>query len=272
VFFLTTIALLATPPPVRGETGVGLAPLPGADTVAGFAHARLTVADPNAELAAVVRAVSLRPGGGGPTVLADITVAPGAKEQTADVLLPATSPQQVYTARLLSGPGKPAPPLLVRELPVAWPVELTARARREMIDPAAYERFQEDLPRWNPALLRNVFLAAVIAAAALAAVLFLRQPVPRLLAVLAVAGAMTYGAVQVAQRQETLRRRTYGDLTVLAARRTAVAHLPGATFPLYRSQTHMDGDDLTIRPGVDLHVAVAPDQPRVFRTLANPRK
>lgn len=252
--------------PARAEVGVGLAALPG-DTVAGFARARLTVSDPNAELLGVVRAVALRTVPGGPTVLFDATVAPGARDQALDVLLPALSPQQVYQARLLAARDAPAS-LLVRELPIAWPIEVAAKSRQQLIDPAACARFQEDLPRWEPALLRKVFLAAVIAAALFAATLLFRGSALRLLAVLALAAALSYGAVRAAEHQPSLRQRTYDDLTVVAARRTSPVQLRGPLLPVYRNPDQFDSDTLTIRPGIDLHVEVAPDQPRVFRIVS----
>ena len=264
LFLQTLLLALAS---ARGEVEMRLLPVADANAPGGLAPARLVLADPNGDLPAVASVAVIRLEGGGPILLFDVTVAPGTKQQAIDVVLPAVSPQQTYRVGLLAGEGGGGV-LAQATVSVAWPVELAARARREMIDFRVYEEYQEQLPRWPPALRRTVLVAAVLGAVLLAATLFVGRPARRLAAVLVLAAAMAAGAVWAVGGIETVRRRDYGSLVVLGARRTTTVTLNGAFAPVYRSQTQMDGDDIVLRPGKRLRVTVLPEQVRIFRAAA----
>jgi hypothetical protein len=251
-----------------GGVGIRLEPRAAVSGVrGGLLPARLHVADANASLPAIVRAVRVRRRAGGPVVWYETAIAPNST-QALDVLLPVASAQEVYVVRLLAGAGTPASVLAEREVPVDWPAAAAAASREALIDPAAYDAYAEELPLWGGSLLRWVFLAAVLGCAALAAALLIRRPFPRLAAVAIVLAAGTFIAWHVLTSRRVLVVREADGLLAVTSRRTAAwtAHRSDLVC-VFASPGHLDADGTECWPGERLRVVIRPHEVRLFRAL-----
>jgi len=237
----------------------------------GLLPATLTVADPNGELGAVVRGISLRRARGGPTLLYHVSIAPGTR-QDIPVALPVVSVQESYTTRLLAAEDASGAALRELEVPLTVPqVDLVERARSALIDPAAYDDWLEDLPRWPRWLLRTVFLTAAVICVAMGAALFVRRPALRLAAVVSIVAAGTLATAWVLSQCPVVSLRRSGPLTILGCRRTtALRRTEPSVRPLYWSRRQMDADDMVYCPGRYVTLTLHPDQVRLFRRAVPP--
>lgn len=256
--------------PAGAEVAVRLVPAaspPAPD--AAFLPAVLAIADPNGDLPAVVGAVSLRRREGGTTVLYAVSAAPGGRT-TIPVDLPAVSSQQAYTIRLLTREGSAEAPLKVLDASISWPdLGAIEQARRRLVDPDLYSAHAEDLPRWDPATVRGLFLAAAACCAILAGALLIGRAGLRAAAVAALALAAAATMMAMACRQETLVIRRDGPLLVLTCRRTTAWSCPDAgLIPVYGSPRQMDEDDMVYRPGRGFALTIRPEEVRLFRQPA----
>jgi len=261
------ILLLLLGPVASGELTVRLDPIPdGLPTPEGFLPATLHVADPNGRLPGVVGGIGLRRKAGGPTLLYAASVAPRT-EQTLGVVLPAVSVQDRYVVRLLAEDRSDAPLMARREVAVTFPrVEAVEEARGRLLDPAAYQDWIEDVPRWPPWLPRSVFLAGAVFCAVLGGALFVRHPARRVLAVLVLTAGGTAAVARLVTAPPAIVTRHDGPLTVVTARRTTVWSCPAdGVGPIYWSRPRFDADDAVIRPGGRLTVTVRPSEVRLFR-------
>lgn len=268
------VAILLAALPSAGEVKVSLSPADGngAGEVT-FLRASLRVEDPNAELPGVVAAVSLRRTLGGPTLLYRASIAPGTR-QAVDVLLPVVSLQQAFTVRLLAADDPAGPVLKEADVSVTAPsVGAVERARAALVDPAAYEAYLEDLPRWPAWLLRGVLLTLVLTAVALAAALFVRSPAARLVLLLAVTAGGVVATWQVLARCEVvlvrckvvLVRASEETVVVRCRRTSSWSHEADGALPVYWSPRQMDQDTMVYRPGRRLTLTIRPEEVRVFR-------
>jgi hypothetical protein len=264
---LIILPVLFSAAPLCAKVAVRIEPRPGASpTAGGFLPARLILADPDGELPGVVGAVTLRRGGGGPTLLFSASVPPRT-EQAIAVALPAVSGQQSYTVRLLAAPDAPSPLLGTLSADVRWPdLDAVEQCRSTLIDSAAYSDWVEELPRWPPRLLRTVFLTAVLVCVALAGALFLRGPALRLGAALLVAAAGTLVLWRAVSDCEVVLARRGGDLTAVTCRRTTTwSHGAEGFTPVYWNRKQMDEDAMLYQPGRRLRLTLTPEEVRVFR-------
>jgi hypothetical protein len=258
--------VLAVPCSAPAEVRVSLAPAPDGPAPRGFLPAALTVADPDRRLRAVVRAVRLRRERGGPALLYAASIPPGTT-QSLPVALPGVSAEQGYRVALLASADGGGPPLAERKATITWTdFESVERARRALVDPAAYEPWLEDLPRWEDALVRTVFLGAVIVAVALGAALLIRRPALRTAAValIALGGAIALGA-GLSSTQDLMTRHD-GDLVIVTCRRTLAfsSGEPGLA-PVYANLGQLNADTLVCRPGRGLTATLRPEDVRIFR-------
>ena len=249
-----------------GAVILRLSPAPddGQDTAA-LTPVKLTVADPDGELPAVARAVSLRRKAGGPTILQAASIAPRTA-QTVTVRLPVISLQQTYVVRLLADGARSAA-LAEQEVPLATSrVARVELARARLIDPVAYEDWQEDLPRWPASTLRLAFLSVALGVALAGGALLIRSGPARLAAVVLAAAGATAAVWFVLGRQDPLEVRHSGPFTIVTTRRTAVWSCPAREVePVYWSPAQMDRDGMIYRPGGELTVRIRPREVRLFR-------
>jgi hypothetical protein len=266
----TSAAAMAAPSPATAtnpsaSAGVGLTLAPAGAPVDGFIPARLAVADPQGRLTGVVRAVAIRPEAGGPTILCPASIAPKTV-QDLPVRLPVISAQQAFVVRLLPAADAAATPLHQAIVPLeVTDLNAVEQARNALIDSHSYDGRLEDLPRWPPALLRTVFLAAVLACVALGGALFIRRPAIRLLAAAAVVAAGSFVLAHVLGDCPDVLVRPAGAVTIVTCRRTANWSHPSDMLPVYWNQRTMERDDLILRPEGDLTVTLHPGDVRVFR-------
>jgi hypothetical protein len=240
-------------------------------TEEGFLPAVLTVADPNGDLSGAVRGVSLRRLRGGPTLLYPTSIAPGT-EQDVSVALPVVSVEESYVVRLLADEDASGAPLAELRVPLTVPkVDLVERARGALIDPAAYDGWLEDLPRWPGWLLRTVFLTAAVICVAMGAALFIRRPALRLAAVVCLVIAGALATAWVLSQCEVVSVRRSGALTILGCRRTtSLQRSPPLARPVYWSPRQMDADDMVYSPGRYATLTLHPNQVRLFRRAVPP--
>ena len=261
------ILCLALAPPAPGAVKVHLScSAAAAPTPEGFLPAKLHVADPNGELAGVVRGIGLRRKAGGPAVLYVTSVAPRAS-QVLDVLLPALSVQESYVVGLFAGEEPAAAALVQREIPVTFPdVGAVERARSLLIDPGAYEPWLEELPHWPARLVRTVFLTAALVCVMLGGALFVRPPAARICAVVLVAAAGTVASVKVVSAADVVLSRRAEGLTVMTCRRTASWSCPASDLGcVYWSRRQFEADDAVYRPGGHWTLTLRPADVRIFR-------
>jgi hypothetical protein len=248
--------------------GVALTLAPAGAPANGFVPARLNVADPQGRLGGVVRGVAVRPEAGGPTILCPASIAPKTV-QDLPVLLPVISAQQAFLVRLLPATDAAAKPLHEAIVPLeVTDLNAVDRSRNALIDPDAYQGRLEDMPHWPPALLRTVFLAAVLAGVALAGALFIRPPAIRLLAAAAVVAAASFVLDHVLGDCPDVLVRPVGPVTVVTCRRTVAWSHAADMLPVYWNQRTMQRDDLILRPEGELTVTLHPEDVRVFRRTA----
>ena len=155
---LVTCWLLA-PAAGAGQVAVALqAAEAGATEATPYRQASLTVTN---GLDETISAVSLRADDGGPTLLLPLTAPPGGRGRR-NVALPATSPEQTYTVRLLDrydtgGGGPTASVLAETQAPISWPVERVAAER--ILSRQAFAAFQADRPTWPTTFRQQVLIA-----------------------------------------------------------------------------------------------------------------
>jgi len=264
--FGIVFGVLALAGAAPGEPAVRLAPVPAsAPTPEGFLPAKLTVSDADGELGGIVRAVSLRRHAGGPTIIRNVTIAPGTARAVA-VDLPVVSVQEAYVVRLLGGEGDRLSCL--RELSATLTTEsadLVERARAALIDPPAYDPWTDLLCVWPAWLQRSLFLAGVAVCVVLGAALLVRRPAWRLGAVLAASAAGTVLMASLASQCETVVLRRAEGLTIATCRRTTPWSPPAHTAPVYRSLRQMGADDLLYRGDGTRTVTLRPEGVRLFR-------
>jgi len=239
-----------------------------------YRQAQLTIRQTEKGSAPVIRAVALRQTLGGPTLLFGVTVPPGTSH-SALVPLPAVFVQETYAVRLLTEPRVDAPVVAEQELSISWPPELLATDF--WIDPAAYEPWQFDLPRWPRQTLWGVFVAALLSCLAMASALFIRPPTIRLVALLILVAASCVAVMIPLRAMPTLVARRVnlprvagiplpGALWVLTCRRTGNWTHEAATMqPVYQDRRQMLADQSVIVDGSVLRVPIRPDEVRLFR-------
>jgi len=265
---LTLACLVA---PAGAETSVSLEAAPAqAPAIAPYRAAVLTVRHASGPGAQVIGAVAVRQLEGGPTILLPVTIPPGSSRQLT-VPLPAVSSQQSYRVTLRGEGGD----IEQFDLPVAWPVELLTT--ESWIDPQAYRPWEYDLPRWPPAMLRNVFIAAALSGLALAGALFIPVWAGRIVATALIVTAACVAVTVPLRSADVLvvRRVAFPAasteqrpqaLWVLTCRRHAEwRHDARRMHPVYFDARQMRADEAVIVPDGEIRVPLRPDEVRLFR-------
>ena len=222
--------------------------------------------------AAVLREVRLRWTEGGPTVICPVALAPDA-EQVVRVYLPAGAPLQTYAATFRGDPLlEPA------TVTMSWPIERVAR--EAWVSASAFEPYDRSPPTWSGPVRLNVMLGAVLAALAAAATLFLPSQRMRTSVLLAVAATATAAAASTLAQTDVLVEDVIPlespqpgiaaspgrNLHVVAARRTLRwTHPDARVAPVYRDESELAEETMTLDPRRGASVVIAPGQLRLFR-------
>ena len=240
-----------------------------AGAVPPYRAAELTLTNRSTEM---LREVRLQWTEGGPTVICPVALAPDA-EQIMRVFLPAGAPLQTYRATFRGDPL-----LGPAEVTIPWPIEHAAR--EAWVSPSAYEPYGQSLPAWSGQVRLNVMLGTAIVALAAAATLFLQARAIRTWVILAVVAAATgAGALMLAgtdvlvevvialdKAQPGIEASPGRNLHVVATRRTVRWSHPDASLaPVYRDESQMSDEMMTLHPRHGAVVVVAPGQLRLFR-------
>ena len=225
----------------------------------------------------VLREVRLRWAEGGPTVICPVALASGASQEIR-VFLPAGSPLQTYHVTFQGDPS-----LSAAEVTIRWPIEQAARAG--WLSPSAYEPYDQPLPSWSDQVRLNVMLGAGVLALAAAAVLFLQPtPVRTCAMLLLVAAGTGAGAIMLANTdvlvedvvaldvdtpQPGMKPWPGRNLYVVASRRTVQWSHPDAHLaPVYKDESQMYDEAMTLDPRSGASVAISPGQLHLFRATA----
>ncbi len=272
---LAFTALLLLPAFAWAESSVSLRASDALDeSVYPYRRATLTVTNDGEQ---VVRAVSLRWAGGGPTMVFPAAIPPGA-EADLDVKLPAAAVQQTYAVRLLADEDPRGVPLAETAASITWPVAwVTDEA---FLDPSPYDAYGYAAGPWSRSERWRMLGLAGVAAVMMAATLLLRPPhrIAALTAAVALAGAGVWllrpSPVRVqligGQGAPALWSAADSDRVLqVASRRTgsvslADRSLPAAA-PVYLDRRSMETDTLVVPASGLQEVPVQGGEVRYFR-------
>ncbi|MBS3735076.1 MAG: hypothetical protein KGY99_09150 [Phycisphaerae bacterium] len=276
---MAVLTAFAAAAPAGAEVRLRLVPAEPPRPGGGYARARLRVDDADRELRRVVVAAAVRWVAGGPTHVQPITVAPGARQETA-ILLPAGRLRQTYQVRLLAADRADADVLLERRRVVHWGAEVAAAAGT-LVDAEAYRQWRKRNapPSWPAARRLRMLAMVLVAAVAMAATLLSRRA--RWRAALFV-GALVVGTVAVGWglRGKLVRERPFDrdgtaamrpadpgpDLLAVTALRTTIWTRPTADVaPLYPTPEVLATDATVIHPRRGVRAEISAGQVRLFR-------
>jgi hypothetical protein len=271
VFIVALSLIISSRSPA--QTTVSLSPAAkDADRLLPYRPAELSVRNGTDQ---VIRGVAVRLHNGGPTFLHFVTVPPGTTHAMT-VSLPAVATRQTYSIRLLPDENADGKPLAQHEASIEWDPNVVEQSEAAFFDPRSYRPWESNLPLWPGDLLRNVFLALVLTALALAGTLFIRPARLRVGAILLVAvcaaGALSLVVMRepvVFEQAAPARAASPGaaGLLVVSCRRTVEwAKADWTLAPVYYSPRHMTEDDLLVRWGKEVRARVHPDEVRLFRS------
>ncbi len=246
------------------EIDVSLAPAAGQEVSSPYRAAALVI-DNRSD--AEITSVRLRWAEGGPTFLHRLRVAPHTRQELR-VLLPAVSVAQEYRVALaMESEG-----VAERACVVHWPAEsLNLDA---MIDAELCGRWEFSQPPWPASLLRNVLLAGLACAAALAGALLIRRRLARAAALLAGSAALTGAALLVLRAEPIVVLPDTSDPSVLAVacRRTTTWTGPADLALVYPSLRDLRDNETVVDVGREIRVPMKPMDVRVFRKTGTRNK
>ncbi len=263
--------LLLLTPSAAGQGQVTLRASDWPDPPPGpYAWANLTVANRTDQ---PIRQAQLRWDQGGPLYRIALTVAPGGTEHV-QLLLPAAWAEQQFTVRL-AGPGPLGDPIPVQ---LSWPEQV--RGFETFPNEQAYDPYQGDLPSWDAALRRRIWIGMALAAlAVLAARLAPAKGLRWAGTLTALAGLCLYLGLAVlrapAVAEPTVLREglweafdgTQRPIAVLTTRRSAVHRADRLLLPLYRNFGQIRDDQTVIDWPRRTVVPIEPDQVRIFQLV-----
>ncbi|MDY6914513.1 MAG: hypothetical protein SVT52_08675 [Planctomycetota bacterium] len=239
-----------------------------------YRSAKLTI--DNDDESAVIRAVSLRPGRGGPRWILPVLVPPKTS-QSVTAALPAVAPEQIIHISVLDGEPPAGNVIAQQRATIRWPAKLLTGD--ESINPALYNTYEYDIPGWPEGVLRGVFLAAVLASLAAAAALFIKAPLAKLIVLLLIVATSSAAVYRFISRTDVLISRQIAGphaagkdrLLVLSCRRTCEYVTDSTSLvPLYYSRRQMADDTMVVHAGRGTRVPISPKQVRLF-WLIQPR-
>ncbi len=213
----------------------------------------------------VIRAAILRCDKGGPEISVPVLV-PAQTTQTVDVPLIIISQQQTYNVRLLEREDGDAPPVASFQSTIESPPQLADPTA--FLDPEGYLEWADAPPTWTSETMRNVLLTAVLGCIALIALLFIKAPLPRLVALFGVVAILTGAIGWVLLTESLIIERTVGDgalLLVRSRRTTTWTAQTKDVYPIYRDLYQLKTDEMILRPDRTLKARIKPQRPRLFR-------
>ena len=237
-----------------------LAPVPTSATENFFQPATLTL---NNATTHTIRAVLLKPTGGGPAIYWPCVV-PANTQQIIKIPLPPFSASQPYAVYLLAEDSPHAAPLAAVDATIDWPIELV---RREFLQ-ANYEP-----ARWPDDVKRNTALLLAMGLLAMASTLLIRKPAWRTAAALAVASGATVVIVVVLYSQPNVHEQRLpagrvpgagGETIAVSALRSTLWSADRPLVPAYQTMAEFRADESIVHPGRAITTPLRAGQTRLF--------
>jgi len=214
----------------------------------------------------VIRCITIRSVRGGPTMLFNVTIPPGAPAARINMVLPALSAEDSYDVRLLAGNSAETAVIAQFNLTLDWPAELVTA--QGFLDPDAYDAGDYLPPVWSNRMLGLVFMISAIVCVMLAASLLVRPTGWRLFTATVTAIVAGSGLWMTVISESTILRRRVGDdnrlLLVSCLRDDHCEILEPYTTPLYYNLDEMTRDDAVIRTPEKLIVRLKSGEVRLF--------
>jgi len=221
---------------------------------------------------AIIQSVTIRSTRGGPTMLFNATIPPGAPSQEIEAAAPALSAHDSYKVRLLAGQTVGSEVIAEFDLSLDWPAELVNS--EAFLDPDAYDEGEYLPPVWPDRTRQMVFVASAVACVMLGACLLVRSGGKRLAAASVTAAAAGVVLWVMVSSESIVIRKEIGDdgrLLLVSSLRDEVYEIAEPdTVPIYYNLEEMMVDKSVVRTPEKLTVAVKPGAVLLFARTKPP--